>query len=79
METKMTLAEALKEVLADDNVISKYEAKVIHELVARHGGYLTDEEHQLLSQALEKDHFDTEGLRILNELLLKSDLRRRKK
>ncbi len=79
MGSKMTLADALKEALEDDNTISKYEAKVIHELVARHGGYLSEEEHSLLSDALEKDHFDAEGLRILNELLLKSDLRRRKK
>lgn len=79
MASKMTLADALKEALEDDNTISKYEAKVIHELVARHGGYLSDEEHKLLSLAIENDHFDAEALRILNDLLLKSDLRRRKK
>lgn len=70
---KMTLAEALKESLQDDNKISKYEAKVIHELVAA-AGHLNARERDQLRHALEKDHFDDEAYKLLNDLLIKEDL-----
>jgi len=73
MAIKMTLAEAIKEALQDDNKISKYEAKVIHELVTC-AGHLNAKERDQLRHALEKDHFDDEAYRLLSDLLLKEDL-----
>jgi len=73
MAIKMTLAEALKEALQDDQKISKYEAKVIHELVVA-AGHLNAKERDQLRHALEHDHFDDEAYRLLSELLLKEDL-----
>ena len=73
MAIKMTLAEALKESLQDDNKISKYEAKVIHELVTA-SGHINARERDQLRHALEHDHFDDEAYRLLSELLLKEDL-----
>jgi hypothetical protein len=73
MAIKMTLAEALKEALQDDNKISKFEAKVIHELVTS-TGHLNAKERDQLRHALEKDHFDDDAYRLLSDLLLKEDL-----
>jgi hypothetical protein len=73
MAIKMTLAEALKEALQDDNKISKYEAKVIHEIVTA-AGHLNARERDQLRHALEHDHFDDEAYRLLSDLLLKEDL-----
>jgi len=72
MALKMTLAEALKEALEDDNKISKYEAQVIHELVTA-SGHMNDNERQQLKSALEKDHFDEPAYKLLHELLMRED------
>jgi hypothetical protein len=73
MPIKMTLAEALKEALKDDNRISKYEAKVIHELCAA-AGHLNQKEREQLKHALDHDHFDDEAYKLLHGLLMREDL-----
>ncbi|HEY9773495.1 MAG TPA: hypothetical protein V6C81_06770 [Planktothrix sp.] len=78
MAIKMTLAEAIKEALQDDNKISKYEAKVIHELVAA-AGHLNAKERDQLRHALQNDHFDDEAYQLLSDLLMKEDLQAKHK
>jgi hypothetical protein len=78
MPIKMTLAEALKEALKDDNKISKYEAKVIHEL-CNASGHMGQKEREQLKHALEHDHFDDEAYKILHELLMRQDLNKPQK
>jgi hypothetical protein len=74
MPQKMTLAESLKEALQDDNKVSKYEARVIHEIVTA-SGHLSAKERDQLKHALDHDHFDDEAYRLLHELLMKEELR----
>jgi uncharacterized membrane protein YebE (DUF533 family) len=77
MPIKMTLAEAIKEALQDDNKISKYEAKVIHELVAA-SGHLNAKERDQLRHALQNDNFDEEAYKLLSDLLMREDMHERK-
>ena len=74
MATKMTLSEALKQALQDDNKVSKYEAKVIYNLVSS-AGHLNGKERDQLKHALDHDHFDDDAYKILHELLMREDLR----
>lgn len=74
MALKMTLAEALRESLQDDNKISKYEAQVIYELVTA-AGHLDDDERAQLKLALDKNHFDDQAYKLLHELLMREDLK----
>lgn len=71
---KMSLAEALKEALQDDNKVSKYEAKVIASIVSA-SGHLNGHERDLLKHALQNDNFDEEAYKLLHELLMREDLR----
>jgi hypothetical protein len=67
----MTLTEALKEALQDDDKVSKYEAKVIHELILS-DGVISKEERSFLEEALKNNHFDNEAFEILSSLLLRT-------
>ncbi len=69
-----TLEEALKEVLADDNTVSKYEAKVIRELVMA-DGVVTEDEKAALQQALSKNTFSDEAFQLLSSILLRSHMK----
>jgi len=69
-----TLADALKEVLEDDNKISKYEAKVIRELIMA-DGVVSEEEKNSLSKALHNNEFDEEAYTLLSGLLLRSNMK----
>jgi hypothetical protein len=77
MPSKLTLAEALKQAMQDDNRVSKYEARVIADLVTS-AGHLSTKEREQLKYALDHDNFDEEAYRLLHELLLKEDLHAKK-
>jgi hypothetical protein len=68
-----SLKEAIKEVLSDDNKISKFEARVIREL-ATSDGVVSQEEKEALEKALSHDEFDDKAFGILQALLLRSIL-----
>jgi hypothetical protein len=70
----MTLEEALKECLEDDNTISRFEAEVIHELVLS-DGKIDAHEKEVLRKALHDDHFDDKAFKILSDLLMRADAR----
>lgn len=69
-----TLAEALKEVLADDKKIDRYEARVIRELVMA-DGIVSDEERKLLESALSNNDFDNDAFDILSTVLLRAHMK----
>ncbi len=69
-----SLEEALKEVLQDDNKVSKYEAKVIRELIMS-DGVVSPEEKTFLEGALKNNHFDEEGFQLLSGILLRSHMK----
>ena len=74
MALKLTLEEALKEALQDDGKVSKYEAKVIRELIMA-DGHISNEEKQFLEKALHSNHFDDEAYELLSSVLLRSHLK----
>lgn len=67
----MSLEDALKECLSDDNKVSKYEARVIRELIMA-DGVVSEDEKAFLQKALEHNRFDTEAMDILSGVLLRS-------
>lgn len=69
-----TLEDALKQVLADDNKISKYEAKVIREIVMA-DGVVSEDEKVLLERALVNNDFDSEAFDLLSSVLLRSHMK----
>lgn len=69
-----SLEDALKEVLADDNKVSKYEAKVIRELVMA-DGVVSEEEKASLQKALTNNTFDEEAFELLSSILLRSHMK----
>ncbi len=69
-----SLEEAIKECLADDGKISKYEAKVIRELIMA-DGIVSSEERQFLENALRNNQFDEQGFELLSGVLLRADLK----
>jgi uncharacterized membrane protein YebE (DUF533 family) len=66
-----SLEEALKVALQDDNKVSKYEARVIKELILA-DGHMSEEERQFLSEALKKNQFDDQASELLTDVLLRS-------
>ena len=71
MAGKMTLEEALKEALQDDDKVSKYEAKVIREMIMS-DGVISKDEKSFLEKALQNNHFDDEAYELLSTLLLRT-------
>jgi hypothetical protein len=69
-----SLEDALKEVLADDNKISKYEAKVIRELVMA-DGVVSEDEKNALEKALANNNFDEQAFELLSSVLLRSHMK----
>lgn len=69
---KMTLEEALRECLQDDNKISKYEAEVIHELVLA-DGKIDAHKKEILRKAIKEDQLDTHAFEILTDLLVRAE------
>ena len=74
MTTTKSLQEALKEVLKDDDKVSKYEARVLRELILA-DGKVSEDEKRFLHQALEKGHLDEEAFRILSDLLKRAEMK----
>lgn len=72
MTAKLTLQEALREAFEDHAKISKYEAKVIHEIILA-DGKVSPQERELLQQALKSDQFDEDARELLSQLLLRAD------
>jgi hypothetical protein len=69
-----TLSDVLKECLEDDNKISKYEAKVIRELIMA-DGVVSEEEKSSLTKALHSNEFDEEAYNLLSGLLLRTNMK----
>ena len=69
-----SLEDALKEVLSDDNKVSRYEAKVIRELVMA-DGVVSQDEKNALEKALANNNFDEEAFELLSSVLLRSHLK----
>lgn len=69
-----TLEEALKEVLSDDGKISKYEARVLRELIMS-DGVVTEEEKMFLEKALSNNTFDDQAFELLSSVLLRTHLK----
>lgn len=69
-----TLEDAIKECLSDDGKISKYEAKVIREIIMA-DGVVSQEEKQCLENALKNNQFDEQGFELLSAVLLRADLK----
>ena len=74
MSAIRSLEDAIKECLADDGKISKYEAKVIRELIMA-DGIVSAEERQVLENALRNNQFDEAGFELLSGVLLRADLK----
>lgn len=66
-----SLEEALKECLADDGKIDKYEAMVIREFIMA-DGIVSQDERQFLEKALKNDVFDEKAMELLSGVLLRS-------
>lgn len=69
-----SLEEAIKECLSDDGKISKYEAKVIRELIMA-DGIVSPDERQFLENALRNNQFDEAGFELLSGVLLRADMK----
>ncbi len=74
MTANLTLEEALRQCLDDDNKISKYEARVIHELVVA-DGQIDATEKELIRQALESNKLDEKAMEILSGLLMRAEMK----
>ncbi len=69
-----TLEDALKEVLADDNKINRYEARVIREMIMA-DGVVSEDEKALLERALSHNEFDADAFDILSTILLRAHMK----
>jgi uncharacterized membrane protein YebE (DUF533 family) len=67
-----SLEQALEEALQDDNKVSKYEARVLKELILA-DGHMSEEERQFLTEALKKNQFDDQASELLTEVLLRQN------
>lgn len=70
----LNLQDALKQVLEDDGKISKYEAKVIREIIMA-DGHVSAEEKSFLEAALRDNTFDESAFELLSAVLLRSHLK----
>jgi hypothetical protein len=71
-----TLEQALKDILTDDGKVSKWDAKAIRELIMADGRVST-EEKLFLEKALKDNVFDDEAFQMLNEMLLREEMKYR--
>jgi hypothetical protein len=68
---RKTLQQALKEVLADDNKVSKFEARVLREMILA-DGQVTGDERKLLEESLDRDQFDPEAFELLSQMVVRA-------
>lgn len=69
-----TLEEALKAVLADDNIITTYEARAIRELIMA-DGVVSEDVKALLEKALANNQFEERAFELLSALLLRAHMK----
>jgi hypothetical protein len=74
--TKKSLQQALKDILADDNLISKWDARAIRELILS-DGKISNDEREFVEKALKENNVDEHAFQLLSELLLREELKRR--
>lgn len=74
MATLKSLEEALREILKDDTQVSRFVAKAIKELILA-DGRVSAEERTFLERALNDNIFDDKAFEILQDLLLRDDLK----
>lgn len=67
---KLTIHEAIEQALDDDGLISKYEARVLKELVLA-DNKLSDEERKALETAITENVVDDDGMELLTSFLLR--------
>lgn len=73
MATLKTLEQALKDILQDDNKITKYDAQVIRELILA-DGKVSKEEQLFLERAIVDNVLDEKAYEMLSQLLLRSGM-----
>jgi hypothetical protein len=71
-----TLDQALKDILQDDGKVTKYDARALRELIMADGRVST-EEKLFLERALKDNNFDEDAYQMLNELLLREEMKYR--
>lgn len=74
MATLKSLEEALKEILQEDSKVSRFVAKAIKELILA-DGRISAEERTFLERALTDNVFDDKAFEILQDLLLREDMK----
>ena len=76
MATTKTLDQALKDILKEEHKVSKYDARVIKELILADGRVST-EEKLFLENALKDNVLDDNACKILHELLMRDEMKYR--
>lgn len=74
MATLKSLDEALKDILKDEAKVSRFVAKAIKELILA-DGRISAEERVFLEKAINENVFDQKALEILQDLMLRDDLK----
>lgn len=74
MATLKSLEEALRDILKDETKVSRFVAKAIKELILA-DGRVTAEERTFLERALNDNIFDDKAFELLQDLLLRDDLK----
>lgn len=72
MASIKTLEQALKDILQDDQRVSKYDAQAIKELILA-DGRVSNEEKLFLERALKDNVFDDKAYEMLSQLLLRTE------
>lgn len=76
MANTKTLEQALKDILQDDGKVSKYDARALRELIMADGRVST-EEKLFLERALQDNNFDEDAYQMLNDMLLREEMKYR--
>lgn len=74
MASLKSLDEALKDILKDESRINRFVAKAIKELILA-DGRVSAEERLFLEKALNENEFDDRAYDLLQQLLLRDDLK----
>jgi len=69
-----SLQDALKEALADDGTITRYEARALREMVMA-DGIVSQDERELLQAALENNEFDDKAFELFQSMLLRARMK----
>jgi sulfur transfer complex TusBCD TusB component (DsrH family) len=68
-----TLRDALSFFLEDDNLVDRLEAEGLKILILR-DGIISEAEKQFLTEAIQNNNFDSEALKLLQDLLKRNPL-----